>query len=293
MVLPLSWTTTALGVHALGILAHLTATQALGSESQSRWEVAFGSSLMSDYNFRGVTSSAHRPSVAAYFEPRYKMESDLELYIGLNATSVALPNRSRIQMYYYTGARRVFGRLSLDVAVAYVDYPGGSLFDGSSEAHCTNGAFSLGSCNVSKASASYWEPFGKASLAISDGLSLTGNVFYSPSWVNTGAFGIFVSSGAKIGFPSFLLPTNVGASVSGEVGHYWFGTTDFVLRGPCVSGRGQAARLHHLECGPELYLSSDDFGFSLLRHKSFKSRLQRPHERPHRKFSRRQCHYSH
>jgi len=154
------------------------------------------------------------------------MESDLELYVGLNATSVALPNRSRIQMYYYSGARRVFEKLTLDAGVAYVDYPGGSLFDGSSESNCTNGAFSLGSCNVSKASASYWEPFGKASLAISDGLSLTGNVFYSPSWVNTGAFGIFGSSGAKIGLPNSLLPTNVGASVSGEVGHYWFGTTD-------------------------------------------------------------------
>jgi uncharacterized protein Gcw-chp len=221
---PLSWTAAALGVHALALVADMRATQA--AESQSRWALAFGSSLMSDYNFRGITASAHRPSVAAYFEPRYKIDSDLELYIGLNATSVALPNQSRIQMYYYTGVRPVFGSLSLDVAVAYVDYPGGNLFDGSSALNCTNGAFSLGSCNVSKATASYWEPFGKASLAISDTFSVTGNIFYSPSWVNTGAFGTFASSGAKIGLPNFLLPTNVAASISGEVGHYWFGTTD-------------------------------------------------------------------
>jgi len=44
--------------------------------------------------------------------------------------------------------------------------------------------------------------------------------------VNTGAPGTFVSVGAKIGLPSALLPTNVTASISGEVGHYLFGTTD-------------------------------------------------------------------
>jgi len=223
---PLSWPAMALGMHALVVVASLRTTQALAIESQRRWEMAFGSALISDYNFRGITASAHRPSVAAYFEPRYKLDRDLELYVGLNATSVALSNQSRIQMYYYTGIRPVFGRLSRDVGVAYVDYPGGTLYDGSSASNCTNGAFSLGSCNVSKATASYWEPFGKASFAISDTFSLAGNIFYSPSWVNTGAPGTFVSVGAKIGLPSALLPTNVTASISGEVGHYLFGTTD-------------------------------------------------------------------
>lgn len=34
------------------------------------WDVAFGSAIMNDYVFRGVTQSNHKPSVAAYFEPR-------------------------------------------------------------------------------------------------------------------------------------------------------------------------------------------------------------------------------
>src|SRR6476646_2963109 len=40
------------------------------------WEFAFGSALMNDYSFRGVTQSNHKPSGAAYFEPRYNLNKD-------------------------------------------------------------------------------------------------------------------------------------------------------------------------------------------------------------------------
>ncbi|HWI29055.1 MAG TPA: hypothetical protein VN668_18915, partial [Stellaceae bacterium] len=40
------------------------------------WDIAFGSALMSDYVFRGITQSNHKPSVAAYFEPRYNINKD-------------------------------------------------------------------------------------------------------------------------------------------------------------------------------------------------------------------------
>ncbi len=46
------------------------------------WDIAFGSALMSDYVFRGITQSDHKPSVAAYFEPRYNINKDLQLYVG-------------------------------------------------------------------------------------------------------------------------------------------------------------------------------------------------------------------
>ncbi len=45
----------------------------------SPWDLAFGSAIMTDYVFRGVTQSAHQPSVAAYFEPRYNITPDLQL----------------------------------------------------------------------------------------------------------------------------------------------------------------------------------------------------------------------
>ena len=42
------------------------------------WDVAFGAGITSDYIFRGITQSNHRPSVAAYFEPRYNVTKDLQ-----------------------------------------------------------------------------------------------------------------------------------------------------------------------------------------------------------------------
>src|SRR5262245_52536265 len=46
----------------------------------SPWDVAFGGGLTSDYIFRGITQSNHRPSVTAYFEPRYNVTKDLQYY---------------------------------------------------------------------------------------------------------------------------------------------------------------------------------------------------------------------
>ena len=55
------------------------------------WDVAFGAAIMSDYIFRGVTQSNHKPSVAAYFEPRYNVNKDLQLYVGVSAESISFP----------------------------------------------------------------------------------------------------------------------------------------------------------------------------------------------------------
>ena len=46
------------------------------------WDIAFGSALTNDYVFRGITQSNHKPSVSAYFEPRYNVTKDLQLYVG-------------------------------------------------------------------------------------------------------------------------------------------------------------------------------------------------------------------
>ena len=52
------------------------------------WDVAFGSAIMNDYIFRGVTQSNHNASVAAYFEPRYNINKDTQLYIGVSGESI-------------------------------------------------------------------------------------------------------------------------------------------------------------------------------------------------------------
>src|SRR5271156_1697862 len=65
------------------------------------WDVAFGSAGMSDYNFRGITQSNHKPSVAAYFEPRYSFNDNLQGYVGFSGESISFPNRAAGEIDIY------------------------------------------------------------------------------------------------------------------------------------------------------------------------------------------------
>src|SRR3954454_3722224 len=60
----------------------------------SPWDVAFGAGIQSDYIFRGITQSNHKPSVNAYFEPRYNITPYLQLYAGVAGSSISFPNRA-------------------------------------------------------------------------------------------------------------------------------------------------------------------------------------------------------
>src|SRR6201990_1131876 len=73
------------------------------------WDIAFGSAIMNDYVFRGVTQSNHKPSVAAYFEPRYNVSKDLQLYIGVSGESISFTNRAAAEIDVYGGIRPTFG----------------------------------------------------------------------------------------------------------------------------------------------------------------------------------------
>ncbi|MFX8262662.1 hypothetical protein ABTL46_22660, partial [Acinetobacter baumannii] len=64
---------------------HVKALKAPPPPAFDPWDIAFGGAIRSDYIFRGVTQSNHQPSVAAYFEPRYNINKDLQLYAGVSA----------------------------------------------------------------------------------------------------------------------------------------------------------------------------------------------------------------
>jgi hypothetical protein len=93
------------------------------------WDVAFGSAVMSDYIFRGVTQSNHNPSVAAYFEPRYNVTKDLQLYIGTSVESISFANRAAAEVDVYGGIRPIFGAFAFDFGVWGYLYPGGNCAD--------------------------------------------------------------------------------------------------------------------------------------------------------------------
>src|ERR1700686_2680388 len=94
------------------------------------WDVAFGSAIMNDYIFRGVTQSNHNASVAAYFEPRYNINKDTQLYIGVSGESISFPNRAAAEIDIYGGIRPTVGMFAFDFGAWGYLYPGGQCFGG-------------------------------------------------------------------------------------------------------------------------------------------------------------------
>ena len=89
------------------------------------WDIAFGAAIMSDYIFRGVTQSNHQPSVTAYFEPRYNINPNLQLYVGTSFESISFTNRAAAEVDIYGGIRPTFGAFAFDFGVWGYLYPGG------------------------------------------------------------------------------------------------------------------------------------------------------------------------
>jgi uncharacterized protein (TIGR02001 family) len=187
------------------------------------WDIAFGSAIMSDYLFRGVTQSNHNPSVTAYFEPRYNVTKDLQLYVGSSFESISFPNRAAAEVDIYGGIRPTFGAFAFDFGGFGYLYPGGTCYN-SAVIGCDP---TLINGNVAKRDFSFFEAYGKVNWTINDSFAIGANAFYSPNFLNTGAEGTYASLTAKYTVPSTMFGSSgVGAFISGEVGRQWLGTSD-------------------------------------------------------------------
>jgi uncharacterized protein (TIGR02001 family) len=199
------------------------------------WDVAFGGALMSDYIFRGVTQSNHQPSVAAYFEPRYNVNKDLQLYVGTSGESISFANRAAAEIDVYGGIRPTFGAAAFDFGIWGYLYPGGSCADnvltggvpGGGVCAVSTQTIFLADGNVMKRNVSFFEAYGKLNYTINDNWAFGVNEYYSPNFLNSGAWGDYASVTGKWTAPSTLTGTSgVGVYVSGEFGRQWLGTTD-------------------------------------------------------------------
>ncbi|MGB6419142.1 MAG: TorF family putative porin, partial [Pseudolabrys sp.] len=94
----------------------------------SPWDIAFGAGIMNDYIFRGVTQSGHKGSVAAYFEPRYNINTNWQLYAGLSGESIKFANNAAAEIDFYGGVRSTWGPVVFDVGVWEYYYPGGNCY---------------------------------------------------------------------------------------------------------------------------------------------------------------------
>jgi uncharacterized protein (TIGR02001 family) len=184
------------------------------------WDFGAGAGIVSDYLFRGVTQSNHKPSFNAYFEPRYNITPNLQLYVGVGYETIRFANDANSEVDFYGGIRPTIGKLALDFGAWYYYYPGG---------HCYNipafgctGALLNG--NVIKSNVSFWEVYFKPTYNFSDAFALGMTLFYSPSFLNSGAPGTYLSVTAKYSFPA--MKNGVQFYASGELGHQWLGTSD-------------------------------------------------------------------
>jgi uncharacterized protein (TIGR02001 family) len=197
------------------------------------WDIAFGSAVMSDYIFRGITQSNHMPSVTAYFEPRYNVNKDLQLYIGTSTESISFANRAAAEVDVYGGIRPTWGPAAFDFGVWGYLYPGGTCyygapFDTAGKALSPECALNfLPNGNVMKRDVSFFEVYGKLNYTINDNWAFGINEYYSPNFLNSGAWGNYSSLTGKYTAPSTVFGSSgVGFYVSGEVGRQWLGTSD-------------------------------------------------------------------
>jgi Bacterial protein of unknown function (Gcw_chp) len=242
-------------VLAAAVLA-VTATSAMAADMAVKakapppapfdpWDLAFGAAIMNDYIFRGVTQSNHKPSVAVYFEPRYNFTKDLQAYIGLAGESISFPNRAAAEIDIYGGIRPTVGMFAFDFGVWGYLYPGGQCFNSAaipgsgipgSDASCAlspagnsdpaTGALPING-NVAKKSASFYEGYAKVNITINDQFAVGLNEYYSPNFLNLGAWGNYASITGKWTAPSTVFGTSgVGMYISGEFGRQWLGTSD-------------------------------------------------------------------
>jgi uncharacterized protein Gcw-chp len=190
------------------------------------WDIAFGGALMSDYNFRGISASDHRPAVSAYFEPRYDF-SNLQAYAHVETNSLTLPNRPPAVVEIYGGVRPTFDRLALDIGFWEHWLPGGRCFNFQAPGGLCIPQLTVPYVNSLPADISFWEVYGKANYPVDRQLSFGGGVYWTPSVLNSSAEAIYVAGWAQYVLPP-IFPKDFGWFISAEAGHWFRDTSPYL-----------------------------------------------------------------
>jgi hypothetical protein len=195
-------------------------------QAKTPWDIAFGGALMSDYNFRGISASDHRPAVSAYFEPRYDFSRNLQAYVNIMTTSLTLPNRPPTVVEIYGGVRPTFDQLALDFGFWEHWFPSLRCFNFEAPGGLCVPQLTVPFVNSLPADISYWEVYGKANYRVDRQLSFGGGVYWTPSVLNSGAEATYVAGWTRYVLPP-IFPKDFGWFVSAEAGHWFRDTSPF------------------------------------------------------------------
>lgn len=184
------------------------------------WDVAVGAAVMTDYNFRGISQSDRGAAVSSYFEGRFKPTANVEWYAGVGGYSVKLPTDPSAEIDFYGGGRFTFDKFVLDLGVWYYYYPKERQVDGVIITAPPVGNTTLGNTDFA-------EIYGKLNWNPNDNWAFSAQGYYAWDWLSTGASGTYGALTLK--YTGTALPSGWNWYVSGELGHYWLGTTDRVF----------------------------------------------------------------
>jgi flagellar biosynthesis GTPase FlhF len=194
--------------------------------ARTPWDIAFGGALMSDYNFRGISASDHRPAVSAYFEPHYDFSRDLQAYVNVTTNSVRLPNGPPTVVEIYGGVRPTFDRLAMDFGVWEHWFPTRQCFNFQAPGGLCIPQLTVPFVNSLPADISFLEVFGRGNYYVDSRLSFGGGVYWTPSVLDSGAQATYVASWARYVLPP-IFPKDFGWFVSAEAGHWFRDTSPF------------------------------------------------------------------
>jgi uncharacterized protein (TIGR02001 family) len=169
------------------------------------FEFSASAGFASDYIYRGMTITDHKPVFGTAFEAAFD-----RFYAGGTVASVRLPTRPAAEITMGGGVRPSLGGVDFDLSWTYYLYPGET----------------PGSPGIN-----YSEVLARADKRIGEALRVDGELAYSPNYSNTGAWSKYAAFGLGIDLPRNVLPQNVTASLTGAVGYYWFGNQSAELGG--------------------------------------------------------------
>jgi uncharacterized protein (TIGR02001 family) len=173
------------------------------------FDVAVSVKAMTDYNFRGISQTDRKPAVQASAEMQFYNNL---FYAGVFASNVDLVTSPDAEIDFYAGIRPKFGDLAFDFGILQYYYPSERRYIDAAGVFWT------------PRNTDFTEVYGKVSYTYANTLTVGANVYYAWDWLGTGANGTYASVTAK-----YALPFLEGLSVSGELAHYWLGTTNLAI----------------------------------------------------------------
>ena len=188
------------------------------------FDIAIGGVVMSDYNFRGVSQS-NRGAVRRRLLRTGFHHSDRHALCRRRGLGHRLAERPWIRLHLAVGRNRSLRRLAQQLGPVRRSISASSTI---TTRRNPSTAFT--------AQSDFWEIYGKAAYEVVKGLTFGGNVFYTPDLLHYSttfaSIGISNKPDAVYGSVTgkWVLPWtagDLGAYVSGELGHWWIDDTGF------------------------------------------------------------------